>query len=243
MPARVSESRGPAPLVLATRSAGKIRELTALFGAEGIVVDTLDALGLAEEPQEEGIEVYDTFEANAEAKARWFAARLPGRVIFAEDSGLVVDALGGAPGVHSKRWAQVAASGRDLELGNNAALLRALEGVRERSARYRCLAVCVVDGTTWRGDGHVEGRITMSANGDGGFGYDPYFESVELGKTFGAATAAEKARVSHRARAVRGVLQSGGEELRRRVLARAVALGEQLAEQPREEPREEPRAV
>jgi len=213
----VSDALVPAPLVLATRSAGKIRELTALFAAEGIAVDTLDALGLAEEAAEAGIECFDTFEENAVAKARWFAARLPGRVVFAEDSGLVVDALDGAPGVHSKRWAQVMASGRALEEGNNAALLRALEGVTQRAARYRCVAVCVSGSAAWHGEGTVEGRITTSAQGAGGFGYDPYFESVELGKTFGMASAAEKAGVSHRARAVRAVLTAGGAVLRGRL--------------------------
>lgn len=210
----MSEALAPAPLVLATRSAGKIRELTALFAAEGIAVETLDALGIAEEAAEDGIECFDTFEANAEAKAHWFATRLPGRVVFAEDSGLVVDALQGAPGVHSKRWAQVMASGRALEEGNNAALLRALEGVRDRAARYRCVAVCVSASATWRGEGRVEGRIRTAAQGEGGFGYDPYFESVELGKTFGLASAAEKAGVSHRARAVRALLAAGGIGLR-----------------------------
>lgn len=201
---RVSEA--PAPLVLATRNAGKIAELTALFGAEGIAVETLEGVGLAEEDAEEGIEVHDTFAANAEAKARWFAARLPGRVVFAEDSGLVVDALGGAPGVHSKRWAQVMARGRALEEGNNAALLRALEGELHRTARYVCVAVCVVDAAVWRGDGVVEGRITTAAHGTGGFGYDPLFESVELGMTFGDAPSEAKARVSHRGRAVRALV-------------------------------------
>jgi len=213
----VSDAFVPAPLVLATRSAGKIRELTALFAAEGIAVHTLDALGLAEETAEAGIECYDTFEENAAAKARWFASRLPGRVVFAEDSGLVVDALDGAPGVHSKRWAQVMASGRALEAGNNAALLRAMDGVSRRTARYRCVAVCVSGSEMWRGEGAVEGRITTSAYGTGGFGYDPYFESVELGKTFGMASAAEKAGVSHRARAVGAVLTAGGAVLRGRL--------------------------
>lgn len=203
-----------APLILATRSAGKIRELTALFAAEGIAVETLEALGVRADVAEEGIEVHHTFEENAEAKARWFAARLPGRVVFAEDSGLMVDALHGAPGVYSKRWAQVVASGAALDAGNNAALLRALEGVSHRTARYRCVAVCVQGERLWRGDGDVEGRITCEAQGTSGFGYDPYFESVELGKTFGASSPAEKASVSHRARAVRALLQLGGRELR-----------------------------
>ncbi len=211
MPSPVTDA---APLVLATRSAGKIRELTALFAAGGIAVETLETLGVHEDAAEEGIEVHQTFEENAEAKARWFAARLPGRVVFAEDSGLMVDALDGAPGVHSKRWAQVVARGASLDAGNNAALLRALEGVVNRTARYRCVAVCVQGARVWRGDGEVEGRITQEAQGTGGFGYDPYFESVELGKTFGASTAAEKASVSHRARAVQALLQQGGGELR-----------------------------
>ena len=206
-----------APLVLATRSAGKIRELTALFAEHGIAVETLDDLGLAEEAAEERIECHDTFEANAEAKARWFAARLPTRVVFAEDSGLMVDALGGAPGVHSKRWAQVAASGSALDAGNNAALLAALEGKHERSARYVCVAVCVIGSTRWMGEGRTEGRITAARRGSGGFGYDPYFESVELGVTFGEASAAEKGRVSHRGRAVRALIAEGGASLRARV--------------------------
>lgn len=208
---RVSEV---APLVLATRSAGKIRELTALFASHGMAVETLAALGVHEEAAEEGIEVFDTFEANAEAKARWFAARLPGRVVFAEDSGLMVDALDGAPGVHSKRWAKILASGAALEAGNNAALLRALEDVDQREARYRCVAVCVQGARAWWGEGGVEGRITRQARGTGGFGYDPYFESVELGKTFGESSAEEKARVSHRARAVGELVEQGGIALR-----------------------------
>jgi len=233
------------PLVLATRSAGKIRELTALCAAEGIAVETLDALGLVEEAAEAGIEVHDTFPGNAEAKARWFAARLPGRVVLAEDSGLVVDALGGAPGVHSKRWAQISASGAALDAacdaaldaacdaaldaacdaaldaacdaGNNAALLRALEGQLRREAHYVCVAVCIYGAQRWGGEGRVDGRIGEHARGSGGFGYDPYFESIELGKTFGEASPEEKARVSHRARALRSVLAAGGAALRQQL--------------------------
>ncbi len=202
------------PLVLATRSAGKIRELTALCAEAGIAVETLDGLGLAERPEEEAIESFETFEANAEAKARWFAALLPGRTVLAEDSGLEVDALGGAPGVRSKRWAGSAATGVALDAANNAALISALESRDDRAARYRCVAVCVRDAQRWMGSGVVEGVITRAARGAGGFGYDPWFESAELGVTFGEASPEAKARVSHRARAVRAVFSSGGAALR-----------------------------
>lgn len=203
-----------APLVLATRSAGKIRELTALCAQAGVAVETLDAVGVAERPEEEAIECYETFEENAEAKARWFAALLPGRAVLAEDSGLEVDALGGSPGVRSKRWAGSLASGAVLDAVNNAALVSALGARADRSARYRCVAVCVLGTQRWIGSGQVEGEIVRVARGQGGFGYDPWFECTELGMTFGEASPEEKARVSHRARAVRAVLASGGSSLR-----------------------------
>lgn len=205
------------PLVLATRSAGKIRELTALCNAAGFAVQTLDALGEVERAEEEGIEIFDTFEENARAKARYFAARLPGRVILAEDSGLEVAALQGAPGVRSKRFAGSAATGAALDDANNAALAYALRGVDDRRARYTCVAVCVCDAEEWSASGRVEGRIAMAPRGHGGFGYDPWFESAELGVTFAEASASEKARVSHRARAIAALFSSGGAVLRRRV--------------------------
>lgn len=203
-----------APLVLATRSAGKIRELTALCAHADIAVQTLDALGIAEHADEDGIECFDTFAQNAAAKARWFAALLPGRAVLAEDSGLEVDALGGAPGVRSKRWAGSPATGETLDAHNNAALVNALGARADRNARYRCVAVCVLGALQWSGTGTVKGAITRAARGRGGFGYDPWFESVELGVTFGEASAEEKSRVSHRARAVRAVFASGGDALR-----------------------------
>lgn len=207
---------GPAltpPLVLATRSAGKIRELRALCAARGIAVATLEDLGLAESAAEDALEAFDTFEENARAKARYFAALLPGRWVLAEDSGLVVDALGGAPGVRSKRWTGSSATGAALDAENNAALQRALEGAEDRRARYVCVAVLVHDDEEWRCEGRVEGRITTAPRGANGFGYDPYFESEELGCTFAEAELAAKARVSHRARAVRGLFEGRGSEL------------------------------
>ncbi len=205
------------PLVLATRSAGKIRELTALCVARGMAVQTLDALGEVERAEEDAIEVFATFEENARAKARYFAARLPGRVILAEDSGLEVAALQGAPGVRSKRFAGSSATGAALDDANNAALAYALRGVEDRRARYLSVAVCVCDAEEWSASGRVDGRIAHAPRGHGGFGYDPWFESGELGVTFAEAPATEKARVSHRARAVAAVLSSADALLRRRV--------------------------
>ena len=211
-------------VVLATRSTGKIRELRALLTAAGFDSETLDDLSLAEDPREEGIEAFDTFEENAEAKARWFSALLPGRLVLAEDSGLEVDALGGAPGVQSKRWAQSSASGAALDDANNRALLDALRAydaesarsaryrgaryrsARSRSARYRCVAVLLDGGRRWCGEGRAEGVITTAPRGSGGFGYDPWFKSRELGRTFAEVSSEEKSRVSHRARAVAAVL-------------------------------------
>lgn len=216
---------GRMTLALATRSAGKIRELRALCAERGVAVQTLDELGIAETAAEDALEVFDSFEGNARAKAEYFAALLPGRWILAEDSGLVVDALGGAPGVRSKRWTGSSATGAALDAENNAALLRALEGAVDRRARYVCVAVlCRLDAAAHAGslssphdmralrhdalvrEGRVEGRIAVIARGTNGFGYDPYFESEELGCTFAEAERDAKARVSHRGRAVRALL-------------------------------------
>ena len=202
------------PLVLATRSTGKIREFTALCAAEDIAVETLEALGIAEASAEDTLEVFETFAENARAKAQHFAALLPGRIVLAEDSGLVVDALGGGPGVRSKRWTGSTATGVALDAENNAALARALTGAMDRRARYACVAVCVTAGEEWIGEGRVEGHILESPRGDGGFGYDPWFFSEELGCSFGEASREQKARVSHRARALRAVLARGGAVLR-----------------------------
>ncbi len=206
-------------IVLATRSAGKIRELREMLAAAGYAVQTLDELGIVESPAEDALEVFETFEENARAKARHFAAMLPGHLVLAEDSGLVVDALGGAPGVRSKRWTGSTASGAALDAENNAALLRALAHVgsdaEARAARYVCVAVLQRDAQTWSAEGRVEGWIAVTARGSGGFGYDPYFVSTELGCTFAEASREEKARVSHRGRALRAVLEAAQEGRRK----------------------------
>jgi XTP/dITP diphosphohydrolase len=194
-------------VVLATRSTGKLRELTPLFTAAGFEVVTLDALGIAEDPAEEDVEAFETFEENARAKALWFAARIaPTITVVAEDSGLEVMALGGAPGVRSKRWTGAALSGAALDADNNAALVRALADVADRRARYVCVAICVRGGEEWSARGETAGAILAAPRGSGGFGYDPFFLSDELGVTFAEASRDEKARVSHRGRAVRALL-------------------------------------
>lgn len=194
-------------VVLATRSAGKLRELVPMVRAAGFVPLTLDALGIEEIAAEEGIEVFGTFEENAMAKARWFSARAGGRVVLADDSGLCVDALGGAPGVRSKRWAWVPGlAGLALDEANNARLVTELTGVAHRRARYVCVAALSWRGGDFLARGECVGTIVETPRGTGGFGYDPYFRSDELGATFGEAAMEAKERVSHRGRAVRAAL-------------------------------------
>jgi XTP/dITP diphosphohydrolase len=196
-------------VVVATRSAGKIRELLPLLSAHGVSVLSLSDLGIAESGEEESLEVYDTFEENALAKARWFSGRCGGRVVIADDSGLEVDALDGAPGVRSKRWGGFEAlDGAALDAANNAHLLAmmaraAINGREERAARYVCAAACVWPDGALVVRGVAEGAIRATPQGRGGFGYDPFFESIDLGMSFAAATLEEKARVSHRGRAFR----------------------------------------
>jgi XTP/dITP diphosphohydrolase len=194
-------------LVLATRSAGKLRELKPLFAARGIaVVDLLEA-GVPETAAEEALEAFDTFEANALAKARFFNEKT-GMPAVADDSGLAVVALGGRPGVHSKRWSgRGDLTGQALDDENNRLLLASLGNAADRRAYYVCAAAFVdADGElVARGESH--GRILETPRGSGGFGYDPYFLSDELGCTFAEATREEKERVSHRGRAFRTLLE------------------------------------
>ena len=194
-------------LVVATRSAGKLRELAPMLAAAGFEARTLDDVGLPEDADAEAhIESFETFEENALAKARYFHA-LSGLPTLADDSGLAVDALGGRPGVHSKRWC-----GRDdlagdaLDAANNAALARALENEPLRRAHYVCVAAYADGAREYVARGEVHGAIAHAPSGTGGFGYDPWFVSDELARSFGDATREEKQRVSHRARAVRALL-------------------------------------
>jgi XTP/dITP diphosphohydrolase len=195
-------------LLAATRSAGKQREFRRVFVSTGIEVVFPDSAGVDEGPEEELLEVGDSFESNARRKAEYFARRT-GLPTVADDSGLEVFALGGAPGVRSRRWAGVTGTPAEVDAGNNAELLRRLAGAPEarRRARYRCVLVLLrAPGAVPEAfEGACTGRILEAAAGSGGFGYDPLFWSEELGKSFGEATAEEKDRVSHRGRALRAL--------------------------------------
>ena len=182
-------------LLLATTSAGKQRELRALLGDLPLSLVTPAELGLTLVPEETG----STFAENATIKARayWQAAGLP---TLAEDSGLEVDALGGAPGVYSARW-----EGLPDGAEKNALLLERLRTVPEedRGCRYLCHIV-VIDcvGEEHHAAGVLGGRVAWEARGTEGFGYDPVFWLPERGCTVAELPAAEKDRISHRARAV-----------------------------------------
>ncbi|HEX2673869.1 MAG TPA: non-canonical purine NTP pyrophosphatase [Polyangiaceae bacterium] len=194
------------PLLVATRSSGKLHELRALFGSVGIPVVDLVEAGLEASTEEDDLENADTFEENALAKARYFARRA-GRAVVADDSGLEVEALGGRPGVRSKRWSGRAdLVGVALDEANNAHLLGALRGVTDRRARYVCVAAYVDASEELTARGTSTGVMLDRPRGGGGFGYDPYFLSDELGRTFAEASVAEKERVSHRGRAFRALI-------------------------------------
>lgn len=198
----------PVRLLVATRNEGKVRELLPMLESAGLRGVTLTAAGIDSAPEEEGIECFDTFEENALAKARWFSARAGGALVLADDSGLSVDTLGGAPGVRSKRWAEESgAIGHALDDANNAKLVRSLQRMADRRARYVCVAALAWSGGEIFSRGECVGHILDVPSGVGGFGYDPYFSSEELGVSFGVATIDAKEHVSHRGRAVRAVLE------------------------------------
>jgi XTP/dITP diphosphohydrolase len=197
------------PWVLATRNAGKLRELRPLFADAGIAVIDLAEAGVPESPEEESLEHFDTFEENALAKARWFAERVEGLPVIADDSGLEVHALGGAPGVRSKRWSGRAdLSGAALDAANNALLIERLRGVHDRRARFVCVAAWRAGEREIAARGEVMGSIVDAheARGAHGFGYDPLFRADELAMTLAEATVAQKQLVSHRGRAFASLL-------------------------------------
>jgi len=190
-------------VVLATGNPGKVRELADLLSAFGL--DIVAQTDLAVESAEEtGL----TFIENAILKAR-HAAQITGLPAIADDSGLAVDALGGAPGIYSARYAGEAASDRE----NLEKLLNALETVPdgERQAQFHCVLVYLrhaEDPTPLVFHGSWAGEITRSAAGEGGFGYDPIFYVPELGKTAAELSKTEKGAVSHRGKALTLLLEA-----------------------------------
>ena len=171
------------PWILATRNAGKLRELRDLFAEAEIAVVDL-------------------------AKARYYAARAPGRTVVADDSGLEVFALGGEPGVRSRRWSgRSDLEGAALDAANNALLVERMRGREDRRARFVCAAAWCDGRSAEVVRGELSGTIIAARSGSGGFGYDPHFVVTELGRTLAEASAAEKQRVAHRGRAFRALLE------------------------------------
>ena len=184
----------PLVLVLATRNAGKIAEIRDLLKAFPVDICSLDDFGPIPEVEEDGA----TFDENAYKKA-YFAARVLGLPALADDSGLVVEALDGAPGVHSARYAGEGASDAD----RCAKLIQAMEGQARRDAAFECvISIAVPQGPALTYEGRCEGLITHEPRGVNGFGYDPIFFYPPFEKTFAEMTMAEKSAVSHRGAAL-----------------------------------------
>jgi XTP/dITP diphosphohydrolase len=185
-------------LVIATGNAGKLREFRSLLGGLPLELSSSAELKLPS-PEETG----GTFLANALLKAR-HAASLSGSAAVADDSGLEVDALNGAPGIYSARYAGLGAD----DAANNAKLVHALAGLpyERRRARYRCALVFIenaADAAPLVAEADWEGYILDAPRGAGGFGYDPYFWLPELNQTAAELPPAEKNRLSHRGKAMR----------------------------------------
>lgn len=195
-------------LLAATRSTGKQREIRRVLEPVGVTIVFPDDIGLVESSEEEDLEIAETFEGNACRKAEYFA-RLAALPTIADDSGLEVLALGGVPGVRSRRWAGAVGSSAEVDAANNAELLRRLTDVppERRQARYRCSLALLprwdVDPQVFNGT--CTGTILTAPRGSNGFGYDPFFLSDDLGITFGEAAAAAKDAISHRGRALRAL--------------------------------------
>ncbi|GAB6905766.1 Non-canonical purine NTP pyrophosphatase [Desulfosarcina cetonica] len=181
-------------LVIATRNKGKTAEIRDLLRGFPITIKNLDDFGPIPEVEEDG----DTFDDNAYKKAS-FTARVLGYPALADDSGLVVDALDGAPGVHSARWAGPDAT--DEQRCNK--LLAALKGQANRKAAFQCvISIAVPTGPALTYEGRCEGVIQDTPAGSNGFGYDPVFFYPPLNKTFAQLSMAEKSRISHRGKAL-----------------------------------------
>ena len=198
-------------LLIATRSVDKMVEIRRILGAvPGLRVIDLDSAGIAKDPAEEELEPYDTFEENARSKAEYFQAK-SGMPTVADDSGLAVDALGGAPGVRSKRFApDRGLNGKELDQANNEHLLAQLGDLdlAARTGRYVCAAVLVgAQELPVVVRGEAEGLILGQPRGDGGFGYDPFFFDPKVGKTFAELDMEQKNARSHRGKAFRALAE------------------------------------
>jgi len=196
-------------ILVATSNPGKLRDFAGAAEPHGITIAAVQNVSSLPAVAEDGA----TFEANARKKAEAYSRAVPGELVIADDSGLEVDALNGAPGVHSARYAadepHTAEANTDDE-ANNARVLRELSGVwpDKRTARFVCVIAAARDGNTlgvYRGT--AEGIILEARRGGHGFGYDPLFYFPEIGKTFAQLSAVEKAQYSHRGEAFRKFLE------------------------------------
>ena len=186
-------------IVLATNNKHKLEEIRAILDGCFEQLLSLSELGLDIEIEETGA----TLEENALIKAREIV-RLTGMPALADDTGLMVHTLGGAPGVYSARYAGEAHDDKS----NRQLLLKNLENATDRSAHFgTVIAVCYPDGSYLTAEGRVDGKIIFEERGEGGFGYDSLFYSEEIGKTFAEATPEEKNSISHRGRALRAMLE------------------------------------
>ena len=198
-------------LLAATTSQGKLRDFRTAAAAHAIFIDPLPALATVPAPEENGA----TFVANATLKAVYYARFAPGMMVLADDSGLEVDALNGAPGVRSARFAADSGlidspdANDNSDVWNNMILLQRLAGVplAKRTARYRCALVAARDGRPlFTAIGAVEGIVLEAPRGTGGFGYDPLFYLPDLGKTMAELDLETKHTLSHRGRALAALL-------------------------------------
>ena len=195
-------------VLIATSNSGKLRDFAGAALPHGVEIASLSNFASLPEVKEDG----DTFEANARKKAEHYSRYAAGEIVLADDSGLEVDALGGAPGVHSARYAADQPhllTNNTNDQANNARLIRELTKVppQNRTARFVCVIVAARDGKTlalFRGQ--TEGIILESPRGSNGFGYDPLFYFPQIQKTFAELTPEEKANYSHRGAAFRKFL-------------------------------------
>ena len=196
-------------ILLATSNAGKLRDFAGAAAPLGITIANLPNFSSLPEVVEDGI----TFEENARKKAESYSLAVSGELVLADDSGLEVDALGGAPGVHSARYAADEAGAEEcstVDEANNARVLRELKNIpaEKRTARFICMLAVARDGQTLQTfRGAAEGVILNAPRGHNGFGYDPLFYFPQIGKTFAELSAEEKAHYSHRGAAFRAFLE------------------------------------
>jgi XTP/dITP diphosphohydrolase len=199
----------PPKVLIATSNAGKLRDFDGAAAPYGIMIASIPGFASLPTVVEDGA----TFEENARKKAEEYSRAVPGEVVLADDSGLEIDALGGAPGVHSARYAADEphrAEANTDDDANNSRVLRELSGLppERRTARFVCVLAAARDGQmlgTFRGS--AEGVILDTLRGKNGFGYDPMFYFPQIGKTFAELSAEEKAKYSHRGAAFRSFLE------------------------------------